>query len=363
MRLLVTGGSGFLGGYVLAEAARRGHSCVALARSPSAARTVTAPAAPLPWPDDPRRRPALARSSPARAVTRWSTWRRSGSGTPPRSFARRPGRGSTAPCSSPPPRSPRRCPHPPRRCGSPPSSDIRCSGLKWTTAADHDLRRGRRQEPVPAARLLARARRAPVPLVLPCRRGRRLQQPVHVADLAAAVLAAVERAAAAGRCYDVAGPEPLTFAELLRASAAAVGCRVRSLPVPLARWSRSPAATSGSAAGRGSGPSSGSGWPRTRRSRSKPPPATWPTRPARSPRASGAEAAALGLAPATPSSAHRRGLLITVDSHAEEPCLAWPRARSPPSWASACRCAARPGCCSAPTRRTCHRPPGSPSPG
>ncbi len=33
MRLLVTGGSGFLGGYVLAEAARRGHSCVALARS------------------------------------------------------------------------------------------------------------------------------------------------------------------------------------------------------------------------------------------------------------------------------------------------------------------------------------------
>ncbi|MDX6419542.1 MAG: hypothetical protein QOG28_4162, partial [Trebonia sp.] len=26
MRLLVTGGSGFLGGYVLAEAARRGHA-------------------------------------------------------------------------------------------------------------------------------------------------------------------------------------------------------------------------------------------------------------------------------------------------------------------------------------------------
>src|SRR5579871_3715109 len=42
MRLLVTGGSGFLGGYVLAEAARRGHSCVALARSPAAARSVTA---------------------------------------------------------------------------------------------------------------------------------------------------------------------------------------------------------------------------------------------------------------------------------------------------------------------------------
>ena len=37
MRLLVTGGSGFLGGYVLSEAARRGHEMVALARSPAAA--------------------------------------------------------------------------------------------------------------------------------------------------------------------------------------------------------------------------------------------------------------------------------------------------------------------------------------
>jgi nucleoside-diphosphate-sugar epimerase len=64
--------------------------------------------------------------------------------------------------------------------------------------------------------------------------GRRLQQPVHVADLAGAVLAAVERPATASSCYDVAGPEPLTFAELLRASAAAVGCRVRLVPVPLA---------------------------------------------------------------------------------------------------------------------------------
>src|ERR1035438_1284922 len=40
MRLLVTGGSGFLGGYVLREASRRGHETVALARSPAAARAV-----------------------------------------------------------------------------------------------------------------------------------------------------------------------------------------------------------------------------------------------------------------------------------------------------------------------------------
>jgi uncharacterized protein YbjT (DUF2867 family) len=57
---------------------------------------------------------------------------------------------------------------------------------------------------------------------------------VHVADLAGAVLAAVERPWSVGRCYDVAGPEPLTFAELLGTTAAAVGCRVRLVPLPLA---------------------------------------------------------------------------------------------------------------------------------
>ena len=40
MRLLVTGGSGFLGGYVLDEARRRGHEIVALARSDKAAAAV-----------------------------------------------------------------------------------------------------------------------------------------------------------------------------------------------------------------------------------------------------------------------------------------------------------------------------------
>ena len=40
MRLLVTGGSGFLGGYVLREAAARGHEVTALARSRAAAAKV-----------------------------------------------------------------------------------------------------------------------------------------------------------------------------------------------------------------------------------------------------------------------------------------------------------------------------------
>jgi nucleoside-diphosphate-sugar epimerase len=83
--------------------------------------------------------------------------------------------------------------------------------------------------------LLARLGRAPVRLVVPVPGGgRQLQQPVHVADLAEAVLTAVERPSAAGQRYDVAGPEPLPFAELLRVAAGAVGGRVRLVPVPLA---------------------------------------------------------------------------------------------------------------------------------
>ena len=59
MRLLVTGGSGFLGGYVLGEAARRGHEVVALARSGTAAAAVASTGArPLTGDlDDPRRSP------------------------------------------------------------------------------------------------------------------------------------------------------------------------------------------------------------------------------------------------------------------------------------------------------------------
>jgi uncharacterized protein YbjT (DUF2867 family) len=48
------------------------------------------------------------------------------------------------------------------------------------------------------------------------------------------VLTAVERPETAGRVYDLAGPEPLTFAALLRTSAAATGSRTRLVPVPLA---------------------------------------------------------------------------------------------------------------------------------
>jgi len=70
------------------------------------------------------------------------------------------------------------------------------------------------------------------------------QQPVHVDDLVQAILASLDREAAARREYDVGGPRPITLAELVHTSARALGRDARILPLPLApahtasRWAR-----------------------------------------------------------------------------------------------------------------------------
>jgi uncharacterized protein YbjT (DUF2867 family) len=239
MRLLVTGGSGFLGGYVLAEAARRGHSCVALARSPAAARAVAAlGAAPLTGDlDDGAALAAVfARAGGDALVNLASLGFGHARGIVRAAVLAGLGRSvfvsTTAVTTT--------LPAPAKTVRLAAEEEIRRSGLSWTilrptmiygAAGDRNLSR--------LLALLARLRQAPLPrrlpLVLPVPGGGlRWQQPVHVADLADAVLTAAERPEAAGRGYDVAGPEPLTFADLLRASAAAVDCRIRLVPVPMA---------------------------------------------------------------------------------------------------------------------------------
>jgi nucleoside-diphosphate-sugar epimerase len=241
MRLLVTGGSGFLGGYVLAEAARRGHSCAALARSPEAARAVAARgAAPLPGDlDDGAALAAIFARASCDALVNLASL---GFGHAP-AVVRAAGRAgldravfvsTTAVMTTLPARS--------RAVRLAAEDEIRGSGLSWTilrptmiygAAGDRNLSRLLELLALPAR--LTRHPRIPVPLVLPVPGGgRQLQQPVHVADLAGAVLTAAERPETARHRYDVAGPEPLTFAEVLSAAAAAVGSRVHLLPVPLA---------------------------------------------------------------------------------------------------------------------------------
>ncbi len=72
------------------------------------------------------------------------------------------------------------------------------------------------------------------PLVPAPAGGATLQQPVHVDDLADAIVAALARPEAARRAYDVGGPEPLPLRELVRECGRALGRPAAVLPLPLA---------------------------------------------------------------------------------------------------------------------------------
>jgi nucleoside-diphosphate-sugar epimerase len=80
------------------------------------------------------------------------------------------------------------------------------------------------------SRLLRALRRWPV---FPVPATPALWQPIHVDDLADAVVAALDAPKAAGKAYNLAGAAPLTFAALVHAAARAVNRAVRLLPVPL----------------------------------------------------------------------------------------------------------------------------------
>lgn len=82
------------------------------------------------------------------------------------------------------------------------------------------------------ARLLRLLRKSPV-IPLPGR-GSRLQQPVHVDDVAGAVAEALERPIAIRKAYDVGGPVPLPFRTILDQAADALGRSPVYIPVPLA---------------------------------------------------------------------------------------------------------------------------------
>jgi len=229
MKLLVVGGSGFLGGYVLREAARRGHQTLALARSPEAARAVAANGArPLSGDLDDARRldEAFAAASCEVLLCLASLGHGHGpnivaaaedAGVPRAVFV-----STTAVTTT--------LHRPTRQIRLTAEEQIRGSGLDWTilrptmiygAAGDRNLSR--------LLPLLRRAAALPVPATGGC-----LHQPVHVGDVADAVLTALQCPAAVGSLYNVAGPEPLPFAELLRTCARVVGSRTRLVPVPLA---------------------------------------------------------------------------------------------------------------------------------
>jgi len=106
---------------------------------------------------------------------------------------------------------------------------IRNSGLQWTivrptmiygTARDRNM-----------ARLIRYLSRWPVMPV--GGGGTHLLQPVHVEDVAGAVLLALEHDVSIGREYNIAGKVPLTFNQVIDTVAGQLGRRVRKLHLPV----------------------------------------------------------------------------------------------------------------------------------
>ena len=87
---------------------------------------------------------------------------------------------------------------------------------------------GRDRSLAPIARFMRRWRVAPIPLGAVG-----LRQPVHADDVAAAVLAAIDSDAAAGRIYPLGGGERLRFVDLVRRLRREIPGFVLPLPVPL----------------------------------------------------------------------------------------------------------------------------------
>lgn len=228
MRVLVTGGSGFTGRHTLRRLEANGDEVYAVVRSAAAAATVTAAGAMPVFGDldDPASIDAAFTAEPVDALLNIASL---GFGHAPALVAAAEGAGirravfvsTTAVTTTLNAGS--------KRVRLAAEHTITTSGLDWTilrptmiygAAGDRNL-----------ARLLRVLRRVPI-FPLPAG-GRRLQQPVHVEDLAAALSAAVRTDAAIVRTYDIAGPEALTFRQLVAEAATAVGRRPLFVNVPL----------------------------------------------------------------------------------------------------------------------------------
>lgn len=106
-------------------------------------------------------------------------------------------------------------------------SAVQQSSLEWTVLRPTMIYGTGRDRNI--SRLLRFLKRWPVfPLC-----GNALWQPIYVEDLADAVVAALDSATAVRKTYNLAGAQPLRFADLLRSAAHAVGRNVLLVPIPL----------------------------------------------------------------------------------------------------------------------------------
>ncbi|MBW3577884.1 MAG: NAD(P)H-binding protein [Actinobacteria bacterium] len=228
MRILLTGGSGFLGGHVLPKLVQRGHQVVAIARSRTAASKVESRRA-EPLIGDLGDADGLKRAFRSANADALMNVASLGLGHAPgiieaaeTAGIRRAVFVSTTSVFT-------RLPAGSKAVRLAAEDAIRNSELDWTivrptmiygTPEDRNI-----------ARLLRFLKRSPV-FPLPAG-GTGLQQPVHVDDLADVLVAALGRSAAVGRIYDVGGPGAITFRQLVLEAGRAVGREPFLVPVPL----------------------------------------------------------------------------------------------------------------------------------
>jgi len=106
---------------------------------------------------------------------------------------------------------------------------VRESGLRWTVARPAMIYGSELDKNM--HRLLRFLDRSPVfPLF---GSGTNLWQPVYFEDCAAGVLSALESDHAVHKSYDLPGPEPLAYRELVETAARTLGRKTRILPLPL----------------------------------------------------------------------------------------------------------------------------------
>lgn len=106
---------------------------------------------------------------------------------------------------------------------------VRESGLEWTIVRPAMIYGSERDKNM--HRLLRFLNRSPVfPMFGP---GTNLWQPVYHEDCAAGTLAALESPEALHKSYDLPGAEPLTYLDLVRNAAAALGRKPRVIHIPI----------------------------------------------------------------------------------------------------------------------------------
>ncbi|MCA1697249.1 MAG: NAD(P)H-binding protein, partial [Actinobacteria bacterium] len=220
MKVLVTGGSGFLGGRTIPLLIDRGHSVTALARTVAAAnRVVELGAAPVYGDlDDPGEVDTALTSSGADALVNLASLGFGHASTivaaaEEANIQRAVFVSTTAIFTS--------LNAPSKAVRMAAEATIMASSLEWTIVRPtmiYGAPGDRNME-----RLLYLLRWAPLAL-LPSG-GRHLQQPVHVDDVAAAVVAALEGSRTHGMAYNLAGPEPLSHRQVVLETALTSGRR------------------------------------------------------------------------------------------------------------------------------------------